>query len=1215
MSQQVEESILNVRLSGDQAKAKIKELQDSIRGLSKEIKGLKNDPAQLAVKKDQVEEAQKKIDALRKSLKENLTVIINGEVAGKSLNDLKLAIALAKKQFGTMVDPAQAKQQAASINLIQKQIDHLEAPLKRTKNGFADIWNQLKTFAALTASAFGFDYIVSKVQDLITSNAKLSDSFADIRRVTGLSATEVTKLNKELQNIDTRTSMSGLRELVVVSGKLGVNGVKNLTDYTKALDMLVVSLGDELGNADEISTKLGKILNVFEGKITADGITHLGNAFVEMANNGVATGNFIAEFVQRVLNSAKAANFTLGSVVGLGAGFEELGLKVESSGTAFQTILEDIAIDLPKAAKIAGQSLAEFQKLFGESPEKALIAYSKGLVSNAAAFSEITQRFKDAGEEGQRVKSTLRTIGQNAEYLQAKIDLGNSSMQESSAIMDAFALKNESLGAQLEKTGKLVNKYFANPTLINFFKGLTGWTNTALQSAIEITNDMNSSNENALELSKKSILNNKEQIRSINDLTAEYQRLINKGLVPTTAEKGRIHAIANELNEITGKTIGILNKETGVYQVNVKEALKAANEKKQANLAEASSILEIIDHYKEQLAIFDDTIKKNKELQEALRAKNKEQAKDGILNSKGDASFIESKRLYDEIESAQRAHKTFQRELEKYNQILLDAGYTPESIRAALAVIRKTQEIIDKAKLGDGTPKAVEKADTSESDKEYREKSEKLSQYFRERITTITTYSIEERNLLRAEKIQLATDEQQAYGKELQEAVNAAKEKFDLAENGSKEELAARDEYRLALNKLDNYWDGLEVDNTRSKLKEVKNLQDKSRLQELTARVTEAQIALDLVNKNTLAELSAKKALIQAEFDLAWEGINKESSTYINAKRELNETLEQMDAQHTQYELNQLKTTLETVTQLYSEYNNFLTLRENNQTTHAKNEAAKRKKALDDELSHGRLSQEEYNKRIYAINQDADRKDRAAREKQFNRNKKLQQANIAINAASAIIAFYSEYNWYVATALGLLLTGLAATEINEVSKQEFPEYADGGYLTAGILNGPSHSDGGIDIRNKRTGRKFAEAEGGELMAPVDFVRENPVLSNAIADYRKNGNRLVFPLDTISSTSAPSVNTGFIKKTISRPVTSSYESSSTAVSASRQNSSGINPAVIDNSLIHEELKKQSKELSEMKELFKGVKDKKVFLVWRDVEKFLEQIKIVKDQSQL
>ena len=303
---------------------------------------------------------------------------------------------------------------------------------------------------------------------IVSGNAKLSDSLADLRRVTGLTADEVKNVYTELKKIDTRTSTDGLLNIAIIAGKLGV-AKDDIVSFTEAVDKLQVALGDELGDADQITTGLGKILNVFDGKVDGDNITKLGNAIVDLANKGVASGSFLVDFSQRIAGVAKTANLALSDVLGLGAGLEESGQKVESSATAIQQLITKIATDLPGAARTAGKPLAEFQELFADKPQEALLQYAAGLQKNKASFAEVAESFKDAGEDGARSVAVLATLGQKTDFFRQKMKDAGDAIQQTGEIQDAFNLKNEDAAAKLDKLNKSLYGLITSKSLSDFF--------------------------------------------------------------------------------------------------------------------------------------------------------------------------------------------------------------------------------------------------------------------------------------------------------------------------------------------------------------------------------------------------------------------------------------------------------------------------------------------------------------------------------------------------------------------------------------------------------------------------------------------------------------------------------------------------------------------------------------------------------------------------
>lgn len=451
---------LYVQVNGNDAQNKLTDMRKRAAELNFEMKGLKKTSAEYIDKSKELDTVKTKMAALQKQI----------GITGLTLKELRQEQTRLQSLFSSAVPFSK------QYTDLEKSLVAVKARIYDVSNGvqgFASIWSrindQVKQFGMLAAGYLGFQFLSSQFTSIIMGAGKLSDQLADLQRVAGLTKDEANSLNKSLKEIDTRTSTGGLREIAIIAGKLGV-AKDDIFEFTKAVDHLVVALGDELGDADQITTQLGKILNVFDGKISGDSISKLGNAIVELANTGAATGGFITEFDQRLSGIAKSAGLSLGALSGLGAGLEEMGSRVESASTAIQKLIIHINQDMPGAAKVAGMSLKDFQDLFKSDATEAILRYSEGLVKNKNSFEEMTASLKDAGEEGARTIETIAKLGTGADKLRGRIDLGKKSIEETGAITSAFNLKNQTLGAELDKLGKEFNRLVTSSSVTNFLK-------------------------------------------------------------------------------------------------------------------------------------------------------------------------------------------------------------------------------------------------------------------------------------------------------------------------------------------------------------------------------------------------------------------------------------------------------------------------------------------------------------------------------------------------------------------------------------------------------------------------------------------------------------------------------------------------------------------------------------------------------------------------
>ena len=485
MSVRTDNVNLIVSVNGSQAQKQLFDLDQQAYNLRQQMKGMKKDSEEW----NTANQSLKEMDAQMSKLRE--TIGLTG-LTQKQLNDQLKELQRAKQYLTPGSDAFNDIQQkindtSARLKAVKSGTDEVGIALQKTANDASTAWGKFKDIALGVLTGNIVSEIGSglwqRITGMITGAGKLSDSLADIQRVSGMTAEEVKKLNGQLTALDTRTSMQGLRDIAVVAGKLGI-AKEDVLDFVKATDKLTVALGDELGNSEQITTDLGRLINVFskDGKVTGDRMMYIGNAIVHMANAGTATGDFIVEFTQRLSGLAKTANLSLPDVIGMGAGLQELGQKSENSSTAVVKALSKIALDVPTFAKIAGKSVEEFSATLRDKPVEALIKVSEGLVKGRGNFEKISQAFKDAGEDSARIVSTLGVIGGKADFMRQKIEDAGTAMGKQNEITGAFNLKNEDLGALLDKIGKKFNKLATSPDVVNFMGDAARGTYKFLQA-------------------------------------------------------------------------------------------------------------------------------------------------------------------------------------------------------------------------------------------------------------------------------------------------------------------------------------------------------------------------------------------------------------------------------------------------------------------------------------------------------------------------------------------------------------------------------------------------------------------------------------------------------------------------------------------------------------------------------------------------------------
>jgi hypothetical protein len=346
---------------------------------------------------------------------------------------------------------------------LTQQVGKLEAEFRGTGDvgnqitaslaaGFKDAKNQLSNFVL---GYVGFQAALGGVQRAIDLNAELSDKFVDLQRILGITEEATAKVVNSLKQIDSRTSLQGLTDIAIIAAKAGV-AAEDIDGVTAAIDQLVLVAGKELGDVEKSTESLVKLVNIFseDGKVTGDAVRSIGNGLVELANAGVASGGFLIDFSQRLAGVAGTANISLDSVLGLAAGFEELGQSSEVSSGAVVQVLSKIGQDVPKYAKLAGKSVEEFTQTLRTAPQEALLQLAENLGGNGGAFDELSKNFADAEARGIRVIQTLGVLGANADTFRAKIKLAGGALADTNAIVDGANQKQQTFGATVDKIRK-----------------------------------------------------------------------------------------------------------------------------------------------------------------------------------------------------------------------------------------------------------------------------------------------------------------------------------------------------------------------------------------------------------------------------------------------------------------------------------------------------------------------------------------------------------------------------------------------------------------------------------------------------------------------------------------------------------------------------------------------------------------------------------------
>jgi hypothetical protein len=398
--------------------------------------------------KNQVNGAKQQLSTLEQKTKDLVVAYRQAQQEGSAdLNKLE------KEIHDNVVETQNLRKSVAEAEVQLKGVGGVGQQITTSINeGFKNLKNSIAQFAL---TYVGFFAAFNQFQKSVELNAELSDSFAQLQIFLHGSKQDVDNLVESLKKIPTRTSLQQLVDISTIVAKKGV-AKEEIAGVTQALDQLFVVLGKEVGDPHEAIASMVKLVNVYseDKHVTAKNIGDIGAAIQKLTSSGVATGDFLINFAERLAGVRGITGVSIQNVLGLGAALQELGQRSEVAGTAGSQLIVKLFGDIPKYAGFAGKSVAEFTKTVTENPVEALVQLAAGLKNNKAGLDEVAQAFDQAGIHGARVVGVLGDIAGNADYMRKRIKDANAAFGDQASIVAANEIKQNTFAATLDNIKK-----------------------------------------------------------------------------------------------------------------------------------------------------------------------------------------------------------------------------------------------------------------------------------------------------------------------------------------------------------------------------------------------------------------------------------------------------------------------------------------------------------------------------------------------------------------------------------------------------------------------------------------------------------------------------------------------------------------------------------------------------------------------------------------
>lgn len=374
------------------------------------------------------------------------------ELRNKSLVELKEAYEALKKEI-EQLSPAQEgyNEKAAQMRDIDAQIKNLTKSTERHASALEVAAKKLRNHILIYLS---FDKFTDILKTVVSNTIELSDLMTNVQKVTNLSNEEIKEMSHLLMGIDTRTANQQLFEMAEQAGKLGLatkSGAQGIVEFVRAGEQIVNTLGD-IGGAESITEllKINEVANKDRQGIERD-LLRIGSAILNVGNNSKAAYGNVSEFTKRMGSTGSVLNLTLPQIMGLGGAYSALGEEVARSATATQRVMMGIVNhprEVAKSLNISYKALDELLKS-GKSYEAFLFVLDALNKEGASAWDDFFKAI--GGRNNMQARAAISLLSQHISQLEFQVSLAEEGFKDGTLVTSEFEKANNNLAGVVEQ--------------------------------------------------------------------------------------------------------------------------------------------------------------------------------------------------------------------------------------------------------------------------------------------------------------------------------------------------------------------------------------------------------------------------------------------------------------------------------------------------------------------------------------------------------------------------------------------------------------------------------------------------------------------------------------------------------------------------------------------------------------------------------------------
>lgn len=450
---------VDIEINSQSAKRRLSELETKLSDLNKkkaEFERMGNTAGLVKIEKD-IQKVSRQMNTARTNAQKC-------EAALKKLNsaspkELRMVLRQLQNDLNHIERGSDAwKRHVESIKRVKAEIKNVDAELREHEGLLSRINRKVNDWGmSIASAAAAFTGMVFTARQAVQAYADMEGEMANVRKFTGMTSSEVEKLNEAFKSMDTRTSREDLNKLAQEAGRLGLQSQDDVLGFVKAADQINVALDDLGDGATQTLSKLTDIFGDREMLGVEQSLLSVGSVINELSQNSTASAPYLADFAQRLAGVGKQANMTIPQIMGFAAVLDSQGQAVEMSATALSQLIMKLFQDPAKIAKSTGMDLQAFSKVLKEDTNEALLMLLSRL-HELGDISVLAPVFDAMGTDGARASSVIAALAGNIDMVKQQQQAANVAFKEGTSVTKEYNVQNNTVQAQLDKAKKGFNE-------------------------------------------------------------------------------------------------------------------------------------------------------------------------------------------------------------------------------------------------------------------------------------------------------------------------------------------------------------------------------------------------------------------------------------------------------------------------------------------------------------------------------------------------------------------------------------------------------------------------------------------------------------------------------------------------------------------------------------------------------------------------------------